>query len=62
MSPIYIIQLPFYTILQQLAEIAEFLADKGLVDGWDQLPVNVLGTTTTWNELLRVLFCHNSES
>lgn len=62
MSPIYVIQLPFYTILQQLAEIAEFLADKGLVDGWDQLPVNVLGTTTTWNELLRVLFHHNSES
>lgn len=54
MSPIYAIQLPFFTILQQLAEIAEFLADKGLVDGWDQLPMNVLGTTTTWNELLRV--------
>ena len=54
MSPLYIIQLPFYTILQQMAELAEFLAEKGLVEGWDQLPVSVLGTTTTWNDLLRV--------
>ena len=48
------IQLSYVTLLERLADLAVFLSGKGLVEGWDSLPVNLHGSVVTWNYLLHV--------
>lgn len=54
MSPIVTVQLPYLEILKQLEELAWFLSSKGLVEGWDTIPVTIGEKSTSWNELIRV--------
>ena len=48
------IRLSYVTLLERLADLAAFLSGKGLVEGWDSLPVNLHGSVVTWNYLLHV--------
>ena len=54
MEPITTISLPFTSILQSLNELASFLSSKGLVDGWDTIPVTINNQSFTWVQLIRV--------
>lgn len=53
-TPIWTIQISYVTLLERLSDLAVFLSDKGLVEGWDSLPVNINGSVVTWNYLLHV--------
>lgn len=54
MEPITTISLPFTSILQSLNELSSFLSGKGLVDGWDTIPVTINNQSFTWVQLIRV--------
>ena len=58
MEPITTISLPFTSILQSLNELASFLSSKGLVDGWDTIPVTINNQSFTWVQLIRVYSIH----
>ena len=58
MEPITTISLPFTSILQSLNELSSFLSGKGLVDGWDTIPVTINNQSFTWVQLIRVYSIH----
>ena len=53
-SPFVTIQLSYTALLEKLYDLSLFLADKGLVEGWDSLPVTMNGSVMSWNYLLHV--------
>ena len=54
LTPFVTIQLSYTALLEKLYDLSLFLADKGLVDGWDSLPVTMNGSVVSWNYLLHV--------
>lgn len=54
MSPIVMETLPLLDLAHKLSELGSFLSNRGLVAGWNVLPVTIEGHRTTWNELLHV--------
>ena len=54
LTPFVTIQLSYTALLEKLYDLSLFLADKGLVEGWDSLPVTMNGSVVSWNYLLHV--------
>ena len=54
LTPFVTIQLSYTALLEKLYDPSLFLADKGLVEGWDSLPVTMNGSVVSWNYLLHV--------
>lgn len=54
LAPFVTIQLSYTALLEKLYDLSLFLADKGLVEGWDSLPVTMNGSVVSWNYLLHV--------
>lgn len=54
LTPFVTIQLSYTALLEKLYDLSLFLADKGLVEGWDSLLVTMNGSVVSWNYLLHV--------
>ena len=54
LTPFVTIQLSYTALLEKLYDLSLFLADKGLVEGWDSLPGTMNGSVVSWNYLLHV--------
>lgn len=54
LTPFVTIQLSYTALLEKLYDLSLFLADKGLVEGWDSLSVTMNGSVVSWNYLLHV--------